>query len=161
MKKAFILFSIIFCQMNFAQISLEKNRLVKDGTKYKFSQYEQVFQNSEAKEYFRKARANKTASEIFAYTGGFGLGFGLATLISGKENKISANGTTYVKEAKKGGWEFLLAGVGLIGIGIPFALAADKNAKEAILLENGEATAFQPYFKLESAENGLALTYHF
>jgi hypothetical protein len=48
-----------------------------------------------------------------------------------------------------------------VGVGIPFALAANKNAKKAISIENGEPTAFQPYFKLESAGNGLALSYNF
>lgn len=148
-------------QSIFSQVSMEKNKLVKDGVKYKFSKYEEVFQNNEAKDYFKKARTNNTVGSIFAYTGGFGLGFGLATLISGKENKISANGMTYTKEAKKGGWGFLAAGVGLIGIGIPFAIAADKNAKKAIEIENGEPTAFQPYFKLENSGTGLALSYNF
>ena len=161
MKKILLLGLLISFQTVFSQVSMEKNKLVKDGVKYKFSKYEEVFQNSEAKDYFKKARTNNTAATIFAYTGGFGLGFGLATLISGKENTIHANGTTYTKEAKKGGWGFLLGGVGLIGIGIPFALAADKNAKKAIELENGATTAFQPYFKLESAGNGLALSYNF
>ncbi|MGA9213311.1 hypothetical protein [Kaistella sp.] len=161
MKKILLLSLSICFQTAFSQVSMEKNKLVKDGVKYKFSKYEEVFQNNDAKSYFKKARTNKTVSEIFAYTGGFGLGFGLATLISGKENTIHANGTTYTKEAKKGGWGFLLSGVGLIGIGIPFALAADENAKKAIQTENGESTVFQPYFKLESAGNGLALSYNF
>lgn len=160
--KKIIFFGLAFCfQSIFSQVSVGKNRLVKDGTKYRFSQYEQVFQNTEARDYFKKVRSNKTAAEIFAYTGGFSLGFGLATLISGKENTIYANGTAYKKEAKKGGWGFLAAGVGLIGVGIPFAIAAKKNTDQAIQLENGEPTAFQPYFKLESAGNGMALSYHF
>lgn len=161
MKKILLLSLLICFQAVFSQVSIDNNRLVKDGTRYKFSQYEQVFQNSEARDYFKKARSNKTAGEIFAYTGGFSLGFGLATLISGKKNTVQSNNITYTKEAKKGGWGFLAAGVGLVGIGIPFALAAEKNAKKAMQLENGEPTAFQPYFKLETAENGLALSYHF
>lgn len=161
MKKILLLGFLISFQSVFSQVSMGKNRLIKDGTKYKLSQYEQVFQNAEARDYFKKVRSNKTAAEICAYTGGFSLGFGLATLISGKENTIYANGTAYKKEAKKGGLGFLAAGVGLISIGIPFALAADKNIKKAIQLENGEAIAFQPYFKVESAGNGLAFSYNF
>ena len=161
MQKILLLGFLISFQSIFSQVSMGKNRLVKDGTKYKFSQYEQVFQNPEARDYFKKVRSNKTAADIFAYTGGFSLGFGLATLITGKKNTIYANGTTYTKETKKGGWGFLAAGVGLIGIGIPFAIAADKNSKKAIQLENGESTAFQPHFRLETAGNGLALSYNF
>ncbi len=161
MNKILLLSALICFHFAFSQVSMEKNRLVKDGTKYKFSKYEEVFQNSEARDYFKKARSNKTVAEICAYTGGFSLGYGLATLISGKENTVYSNGMTYTKDAKNGGWGFLLGGVGLIGIGIPFAIAADKNAKKAIELENGESTAFQPYFKLESAGNGLAFSYNF
>ncbi len=67
-------------QSAFSQVTIEKNKLVKDGVKYKFSKYEDVFQNAEAKEYFKKARANKTASDICAYSGGFSLGFGIGRL---------------------------------------------------------------------------------
>lgn len=161
MNKTILFSALIFSQFYFAQVSLEKNKLVKDGVRYKYSKYEEVFQNNEAKEYFKKSRTNGTVSEVFAYTGGGALGFGLATLITGKKNTITSNGVTYTKEAKKGGLGILLAGVGLIGVGIPFAIAADKNAKKAVELENGEITAFRPYFKVESAENGLALSYNF
>ncbi len=161
MKKGILFLGIFLAQFVSAQVSIEKNKLVKDGISYKFSKYEDVLQNTEAKEYFKKARTNNTVAQIFAYTGGFGLGYGLATLISGKENTISANGTTYTKEAKSGGWAFLAAGVGLIGVGIPFALAVKKNMDKAIQMENGETTAFQPYFKLEPTGNGFALSYNF
>lgn len=157
-----ILFVVVFIsQFAFSQVSVEGSKLVKDGARYSFSKYEQVFQNQEARDYFKKARANKTVGEIFAYTGGFSLGFGLGILISGKKNTIYANGTSYTKESKDGGWAFLAAGAGLIGAAIPFALAANKNATKALQIENGESTAFQPYLKIESAGNGVALSYNF
>ena len=55
-------------QMVFSQVSLEKNKLVKDGVQYKLSKYEDVFQNQDAKTYFKKAKTNKMVSEILAYT---------------------------------------------------------------------------------------------
>ncbi|WHF50824.1 hypothetical protein QGN23_10315 [Chryseobacterium gotjawalense] len=164
MKKILLLSLSICFQTAFSQVSMEKNQLVKDGTKYKFSQYEQVFQNAEARDYFKKARTNKTASEIFAYTGGFSLGLGIAEMIAQANTKTVYNmfGDPYkVKPDYSTAWTLIGTGVGLIGIGIPFALAADKNAKKAIQTENGESTVFQPYFKLESAGNGLALSYNF
>jgi len=33
--------------------------------------------------------------------------------------------------------------------------------KKALEIENGEPTAFQPYFKLETAGTGMALSYNF
>ena len=163
MKKFLLLGLLISFQIVFCQVSMEKNKLVKDGVKYKFSKYEEVFQNSEAKDYFKKARSNKTASEIFAYTGGFGLGFGLSAVLFGPKNQVYGSyGSQYeVKADKSVAWLVTGIGAGLIGIGIPFAIAADKNAKKAIELENGESIAFQPYFKLESAGNGLAFSYNF
>ncbi len=163
MKKFLLLLFAISFQTAFSQVSLDKNKLVKDGVKYKFSKFEEVFQNNEARDYFKKTRTNKTVSEAFTYVGGFGLGFGLAQALQSEDKKITVNGSTQtVKvEKAKGGWAIVGIGAGLIGIGIPFALAANKNAKRAIAIENGEPVAFQPYFKLDSAGNGLALSYNF
>lgn len=161
MKKILFLGLMMSFQAVFSQVSMEKNKLVKDGVQYKFSKYEDVFQNAEARTHFQKARTNKTVGEIFAYTGGFGLGFGIARLLSGGEKTVYVNGAPHTTKMKGEGWGFVAAGAGLIGVGIPFALAADKNARKAIALENGESTTFQPYFKVETAGNGLALSYNF
>ncbi|GEM_PF-527225 len=162
MKKGILFIGVFLAQFVFGQVSLEKNKLVKEGQTYKMSQYQNVFQNQEALDFAKKSRTNNTVASIFAVTGGFGLGYGLTTLISGKKNTIYANGTSYTKKAKKGGGAFLAVGVGLIGIGIPFAIASKKNMDKALQIENGESSvAFQPYFKLESAGNGLALSYNF
>lgn len=159
-----ILFTALICfQSAFSQVSLEKNRLVKDGVKYKFSKYEEVFQNKEALEHFKKARTNNTVGSVFAFAGGFTAGFGIAQVLQGKNKQVIINGQsqTVKVEKAKGGGALIGIGVGLIGIGIPFAIASKKNTDKAIALENGESTAFQPYFKLESAGNGMALSYNF
>jgi len=90
--KNIIFFAMLFCFQNaFSQVSIEKNKLVKDGVKYKFSKYEEVFQNSEARVYFKKARTNKTAGEVFAYVGGFGLGFGIAQALRSENKTVTTN----------------------------------------------------------------------
>lgn len=164
MKKILLLSTFICFQTAFSQVSLEKNKLVKDGVKYKYSKYEQVLQNSDARDYFKKARTNKTAGEVFAYAGGFSLGFGIGQIISNGKTRTSDlgyYGTITTKPNNSGAWTAIGIGAGLIGIGIPFAVAANKNAKKALEIENGGATAFQPYFKLETAGNGMALSYNF
>lgn len=162
MKKILLLSVALLSQMNFAQISLEKNKLVKDGTKYKMSDYRSVFKNQEALNYFQKSRTNNTLGTIFGAAGGAFMGFGLAKALSGGETKVTTNyGTQTIKQDKGSAWALVGIGAGLVGIGIPFALAAKKNADKAIATENGEATAFQPYFKVESACNGIAMSYNF
>ena len=163
MKKLLFL-SIIICSQNiFAQVTTEKNKLVKDGQTYKMSQYKEVFKNPEALSYFKKARTNNTVGSIFAGIGGGVMGFGLARALSGNKATVTTNsGTQTVKQDTGGAWAAVGIGAGIVGIGIPFAIATAKNAKKAIEIENGgSTTGFQPYFKLESAGTGLALSYNF
>lgn len=163
MKKSFLMFSFAAFFLSNAQVSIEKNRLIKNGESYKFSQYDQVFTNSVAKDYFKKSRSNSTIGNIFGGIGGGCIGFGLARALSGgNNNKVSDGINTYViKKDNSGAWSLVGIGAGLIGIGIPFALAANKNAEKAIAIENGESVAFIPYFQIETAANGLALSYNF
>lgn len=164
MKKIILLSLALLSQAAFSQVHIEKNKLVKDGKTYKMSKYNEVFQNSDAKDYFKKSRTNNTVGSILAYTGGFGIGFGIGRIIAnGKETKVQIPyyGTLTTKPDNGGAWAAIGIGAGLIGIGIPFAIAAKKNANKAIAIENGESTAFVPYFKLESAGNGMSLSYNF
>src|SRR5690606_36991827 len=142
MKKILLFTVLCLFQISFSQVSLDKNKLVKEGVKYKFSQYEEVLHNIEARDYFKKARANKTVGEAFTYLGGFGLGFGLAQALQSEEKKINVKGTQTVKgERAKGGWGIVGIGAGLVGVGIPFALAANKHAKRSMAIENGQPVA--------------------
>ena len=159
MKKV-ILFSLLATfQLAIAQVSMEGNKLVKEGQTFKLRDYRQVFKNEEASESFGKARTNTTVGQVFAYAGGFAIGFGIIPALSGKKQEVR-NGIVYENQPSKG-WTVVGIGAGLVGIGIPFAIAANKNAKRAMALENGEPTAFQPHFKLESAGTNLALSYNF
>lgn len=154
------IFGLFVFQQAFAQVSLSGNRLSKDGQTYKFSQYKEVFTRPEAQAVFQKSRTNNTMAQVFSYSGGFLVGFGLVPALKGKKQEIR-NGIVYENQPNKG-WTLVGIGAGLIGVGIPFAVGASKNAKKAIEIENGEtATAFKPHFKLESAGTGLSLSYNF
>ena len=159
MKKLIFLFAILICNFSFSQVTISGNKLMKDGQAYKLSNYKQVFSNTEAQSLFAKARTNSTVGNIIAGLGGGFMGFGLARALSGGDKTVIINGQTVTQKSK--GWELVGIGAGLVGIGIPFALAAKKNTQKALELENGTGTAFQPYFKIETAGTGLALSYNF
>ncbi|PZU86968.1 MAG: hypothetical protein DI529_08025 [Chryseobacterium sp.] len=164
MKKSILFLILILSQMSFAQVSYEKTKLVKDGQKYNLSKYRQVFTNPQAIDYIKKGRTNKTFADIFAFSGGFGIGFGLVgALISPNEKTFSTPyGAGTVKYDKSGYWTVFGVGAGLALISIPFHLGAEKNIKKAVEVENGGSdVAFQPYFKIESAGNGIAMSYNF
>ncbi len=159
LNKFLLFFAIFIAQCVSAQVTISGNRLVKDGQEYKFSKYKEVFTNPEAKTAFSKARTNSTVGQIFAYAGGFGIGFGLIPALQGNKTE-TRSGVVYKNDAGSA-WTVVGIGAGLVAIGIPFAIASNKNAQKALTLENGGETAFQPYFKLETAGNGMALSYNF
>ena len=159
MKKLIFLFTIFIFNFSFSQVTISGNKLIKDGKSYKFSKYQEVLTNSEAQVLFKRSRTNRTISNVFAGFGGGFMGFGLARALSGGDKTVIINGQTVTQKSK--GWELVGIGAGLVGIGIPFALAAKKNTQKALELENGTGTAFQPYFKIETAGTGLALSYNF
>ena len=160
-----LLFSLLMCfQSVFSQVSMEKNKLTKDGQVYKMSQYKEVFTNKDAIKSFKHARTNKAIANVFAFTGGFGLGFSITQIIA-TPNKITRQGpygeTFTSKNNKSDLWTILAVGSGLAVVSIPLFIASKNSAEKAIQLENGESKAFQPYFKVETAGNGLALSYNF
>ena len=164
MKKILFLTMALFFQSIYAQVEMSGNKLIKNGQSYKTSKYNDVFKNPEAISYFKKARTNNTFGVIFAIAGGGLIGASIPMLLTKKEKTHLGNtpyGPYYVETKGSYGIGYLLTGVVLVGVGIPFALAAKKNAGKAIKIENSDATAFQPYFKLESAGSGLALSFNF
>jgi len=162
MKTSILVAAVLFSQLHFSQVSLDKNKLVKEGVSYKLSDYKSVLVNPEAQQYFKKSRTNNTVGSIFGGVGGAFMGFGIARALSGGETKVMINNSVQtVKQDKGGAWALVGIGAGIVGIGIPFAVAAHKNAKKAIAIENGETTAFTPYFRLETAGNGFAFSYNF
>lgn len=144
MKKILLFSSLISFHAVFSQVTMSGNKLLKNGQTYKMSQYQDVFKNPEAASYFKKARTNSTVGSIFAYTGGFSLGFGLSAVLFGPKKQVYGSyGSQYeVKADKSVAWLVTGIGAGLIGIGIPFALAADKNAKKAMKLKTEDLPLF-------------------
>ncbi|HAV02117.1 MAG TPA: hypothetical protein DCW95_02790 [Chryseobacterium sp.] len=59
MKRILLLSFVLCAQFFLSQVTIEKNKLVKENVKYKFSQYEQVFSNPEAQAYFKKREQRK------------------------------------------------------------------------------------------------------
>lgn len=163
MKKVLFLTMALCFQSTYAQVELSGNKLMKDGQTYKMSEYQDVFKDPEALSCFKKARTNNTIGAVFGGVGGAAIGFGLADILFNNKTVVTSYGygTLESKPDHSVAWLVTGIGAGLVGIGIPFALAAKKNAKKAIQAENGESTAFQPYFKLESGGTGLALSYNF
>lgn len=162
MKKIIFLFAIFICNFIFSQVSLSGNKLVKDGQPYKFSEYKEVLTNAEAQTLFKKARTNRTIGNIFAGVGGAFMGFGLARIISTPSEYTVYGTSTTIKNNKSPFWTAIGIGAVVTGLGIPFAVLAKKNTEKAIAIENGESSnAFQPYFQLESAGNGISLSYNF
>ena len=146
----------------FGQVSIVKNKLYKDGQEYKMKEYEQVFSNEEARTLFKRARTNNAAGSVLGFAGGASMGFGIARLLSGNKATITTNaGQQNVKTDNSNGWVLLGIGAGIVGIGVPFAISAKKNADKAIALENGELIGFQPHFRIETSGAGFALSYNF
>ncbi|MBD8083304.1 hypothetical protein [Chryseobacterium caseinilyticum] len=168
-----ILFALLLSSNLFSQttdtLSLGKTGrefFIKGNQKYKASEYKSVFTNQEALAYMKKSRTNNAVSQVFGVMGGGLVGWGLATAISGK--KTVQNGMV-IKEQAKGGWGLVGAGVGLIGIAIPFAIGSSKNLKNAVKTQNNadrnsteaENTHASRFYKLEIGGNGVGLSYNF
>ena len=125
MKKFTLVLACLAIQLSYSQVSIHKNRLIKNETEYKFSKYEEVLSNSEAKAYFKKARTNKTAADIFAFAGGFGIGFGLVQAITGGSSEYT---DLAKKHSRKQGWTIAGIGAGVSLISIPLMISSKKNA---------------------------------
>lgn len=164
MNKILFIGAALLCNTAFGQVSMSGNKLVKNGQTYKAKEYKQVFSNVDAQNYFAKSRTNNTVASVLGFTGGFALGTSIPMMLRKRKESVivtTPNGPVYAKTDGPYGYGYALIGAGLIGAGIPFAIAAKKNAKKAIDTENGETTAFKPYFKVESAGTAVALSYNF
>lgn len=164
MKKILLLSAALLSQMNFAQVTFNGSKFEKNGAKFKISKYSEIFNNQEAIDFVKKGRTNKTVGDILAYTGGFGMGFSLGQILfnSSETRYYGPMGGSYiVKSDNSARWTVFGVSAGIALLSIPFYSGAVKNFKKAVATENGETTAFQPYFKVESAGNGIAMNYNF
>lgn len=168
-KLVFVLLCSIFPLVSFAQqsdsLKLGKSNrefFIKGDQKYKFSEYRKVFTNQEALGYMKKANTNSTVSQIFGAIGGGFIGFGLGREIT-KNKTVYYNGVA-VKQKQSGGWGLMGIGLGAIGIGIPFAISAQKNLKKAINTQNNAPVtdeAKTTSYRLDISGNSIGLSYNF
>lgn len=168
-KSVSVLLCSIFPLVSFAQqsdtLKLGKSNrefFIKGDQKYKFSEYRKVFTNQEALGYMKKANTNSTVSQIFGAIGGGFIGFGLGREIT-KNKAVYYNGVA-VKQKQSGGWGLMGIGLGAIGIGIPFAVSAQKNLKKAIKTQNDAPAADEAKatsYRLDITGNSIGLSYNF
>ncbi|WDT68698.1 hypothetical protein [Cloacibacterium sp. TD35] len=168
MRKLFTLFTLVLIQFIFSQentftnqtqkISLSENGnfFIYNNQTYGLKHYNIIFKNEEAKSILTSARANKSIGNVLGFTGGFLMGFGFIMGISGS-NDPNIDQDSY----KNAGWSVFGIGAGVTLLSLPFSLSVKSKLKKAVEIENGEKTAFNPYFKFQSTGNGIALSYHF
>ena len=164
MKKCVLLsvFALSFAAN--AQVSLQKTKLVKDGVKYKWSQYKSVFNSEESLQFAKKARTNKTYGDVLSSVGGFGIGFSLGLIIASpsQQHYSTPYGSYYVKADNSARWTVFGISTGIALLSVPFYSGAKKNMEKAVKLENGESlTEFKPYFDFKSEGSALAVSYNF
>lgn len=102
--------------------------------------------------------------DILAHTGGFGMGLSLGhILFNSHESTVYTpfGETSKVKPNNSARLTVFGVSAAIALLSIPFFSGAVKNFKKAVATENEEAMAFQPYFKVESAGNGMAMSYNF
>lgn len=168
-KLIFVLLCSISPLISYAQqsdsVKLGKSNrefFIKGDQKYKFSEYKKVFTNQKALGYMKKANTNSTVSQIFGAIGGGFIGFGLVKEIT-KNKTVYYNGVA-MKEKQSGGWGLIGIGLGAVGIGIPFAISADKNLKKAIDIQNKEPGADEAKttsYRLNISGNSIGFSYNF
>ncbi len=158
-----VLFQFIFSQENtstnqLSKISLSENGnfFIYDNQAYGLKHYNIIFKNEEAKSILANARANKSIGNVLGFTGGFLMGFGFIMGISGS-NDPNIDQDSY----KNAGWSVFGVGAGVALLSLPFSLSVKSKLRKAVDIENGQKTAFNPYFKFQTTGNGIALSYHF
>jgi hypothetical protein len=80
----------------------------------KFSEITKL--NPEAHSYLKKAKVNRVVGYFIAFTGGCAIGYALGTAITGKGIN----------------WGVMGAGIGAVGLSIPFAIGIKRNLIKAV-----------------------------
>lgn len=102
-------------------LELQKGRIKNSANTLSLKQAQDLMVNyPDAYQYMKKARANNTMAQIFAFTGGYLIGYPIGQSIGGGE----AN------------WTLAGVGVGVLLVAIPFGSAFKQNATLAINLYN-------------------------
>ena len=150
---SFIIATLTFC--NAQKIDIEK---VFGG--YKYTQNDELKSlgdlatimesNTNAFELMKKGRTNRSLSSVLGFAGGGLLGWSIATALGDGE----AN------------WTLAGIGGGLIIVGIPISLSANKKINQAVELYNASLkptsyNAFKPELKIIANGNGFGLSMNF
>ncbi|KFF73925.1 hypothetical protein HX13_15335 [Chryseobacterium sp. P1-3] len=163
-RKIISLLLLMGFQLHFSQDTLKSvnNKVIfqeiykkpfeKAGKQYKLKDYRQVITKEEALAYVRRARTNKTIGEVFAFSGGFCMGYGLFQALAGSKYPGDNN--------KSRGWTMVGIGAGIVGIGLPFALSVNKNLIKAVDIENG-TPPHTGQLNMNIGTNGIGLSYNF
>ena len=159
MKKIiFLIFAVVFSADSFAQkielaTSFGNFELKRNGVFITtLSELEQIVAaDINALEYVKKARTNKTISDISGFIGGFGIGYSIGSLLG--KNK------TYAPA---------LLGLGFIVIKIPFINGINKNLKLGTDAYNTSldkkvtcSNNFNPSFELVGNSDGVGFSIKF
>ncbi|NVK85826.1 MAG: hypothetical protein HWE21_15985 [Cytophagia bacterium] len=131
------------------QLELQKGRIENSGNTISLKQAHDLMTNyPDAQAYMKKARTNSTMAQIFAFSGGYLIGYPIGQSIAGGE----AN------------WTLAGIGVGVALIAIPFVSAFKENATLAINLYNEsdyKALNNNVQLKIGVLESGVGLRVSF
>ena len=160
MKKLLILAALTIClqavsysQSNAESLSLNTGffgwQFRHNGKKISLAEASDLVSvNDQAAGYLRSARSNYTMSQIVGTIGGFMVGYPIGTSMGGG----------------KPNWALAGVGAGLIAVSVPFSIAANKNARNAVAAynEGTNATCWKKaHFRLGFTGNGLGVSMHF
>lgn len=104
--------------------------------------------NDQSAAYMRSARSNNTMSQIVGSIGGFMVGYPVGTSMGGG----------------KPNWALAGVGAGLIAVSVPFSIAANKNARNAVAAYNeaaGVTSRNKTEFRLGFTGSGMGVSMRF
>ncbi len=150
---ALLTFQIGSAQSPSDSISIKKKMgpvFYQHGSALRMNQLVEITKsNPEAYTYMKKAKSNYNAGSVFAFTGGFLLGFGLGPVFRGEDPS----------------WGLMAAGGGLIGVSVSLTSTANKHAKKAVGIFNDGLKELpkNPQIELSFglASNGIGLKLRF
>ena len=156
--KSKLLILIFFATVIFLQAKSQEMTYIKGGkilfenkTIQKSSEIFNIISKKESPELqaiFKKYKSNIVTGQVFAYIGGFAIGFGIGQAISGKQ--------------LNGG--LIAGGVVVAAIAFIFDNSANLNLKKLVDLYNGKSAnnvSFQPFFQSELGTTKLGLIVKF
>ena len=154
-KLLFIIVMMIVCiSSNYGQspITIQKKfggyQFYQDNKLLNLPQLVNIMQsNPESSVEIKKAKSSNTWASVFAFAGGFMVGWPIGTAIGGGDPE----------------WALAGVGAGLIAISIPFSSKAKKHSKTAVDSYNSRLNVNSSYYNLELkySGNGVGLVLNF